>query len=64
MDIDPLVLARIQFATNISFHILFPAISVGLAWILLFFRLRFTQTGDRAWEYAYFFWVKPSPWVS
>lgn len=58
MDIDPLVLARIQFATNISFHILFPAISVGLAWILLYFRLRFTQTSDRAWEYAYFFWVK------
>jgi cytochrome bd ubiquinol oxidase subunit I len=55
---DPLVLARIQFASNISFHILFPAISIGLGWILLFFRLRYTQTGDRAWEYAYFFWVK------
>lgn len=58
MDFDPFVLARIQFATNISFHILFPAISIGLAWILLFFRLRFTQTGDKAWEYAYLFWVK------
>ncbi|MDF1693740.1 MAG: cytochrome ubiquinol oxidase subunit I [Zhongshania sp.] len=58
MDFDPFVLARIQFATNISFHILFPAISIGLGWILLFFRLRFTQTGDKAWEYAYLFWVK------
>ena len=58
MNFDPLVLARIQFAANISFHILFPAISIGLAWILLFFRTRFTLTGDRAWEYAYFFWVK------
>lgn len=58
MDFDPFILARIQFATNISFHILFPAISIGLGWILLFFRLRFTQTGDRAWEYAYQFWVK------
>ncbi|MAA73142.1 MAG: cytochrome ubiquinol oxidase subunit I [Salinisphaeraceae bacterium] len=55
---DATVLARIQFATNISFHILFPAITIGLAWILLFFRLRFTFTGNRAWEYAYFFWVK------
>ena len=55
---DPVLLARIQFATNISFHILFPAITIGLAWILLYFRLRFTQTGDKAWEYAYFFWVK------
>jgi len=58
VDIDPFILARIQFAANISFHILFPAISIGLAWFLLFFRIRYTQTGDKAWEYAYFFWVK------
>ena len=55
---DPTVLARIQFATNISFHILFPAITIGLAWLLLFFRWRFTRTGDVDWEHAYFFWVK------
>ncbi len=58
MSIDPFVLARIQFAANISFHILFPAISIGLAWLLLYFRWRFTRSGDKAWEYAYFFWVK------
>ena len=58
MDLDPLVLARIQFAANISFHILFPTITIGLAWILLFFRLRYTYTNDRAWENAYLFWVK------
>ncbi len=58
MSVDPFVLARIQFAANISFHILFPAISIGLAWLLLFFRWRYTHTGDKAWEYAYFFWVK------
>lgn len=57
-DIDPVLLARIQFAANISFHILFPAISMGLAWLLLFFRWRYTRTGDQAWEYAYTFWVK------
>jgi cytochrome d ubiquinol oxidase subunit I len=58
LDLDPFVLARIQFAANISFHILFPSISIGLGWILLFFRLRYTRTGDQAWEYAYHFWVK------
>lgn len=58
MDFDPFVLARLQFAANISFHILFPTITIGLAWLLLFFRLRFTLTGDEAWEYAYAFWVK------
>ena len=58
MEFDPLLLARIQFALNISFHILFPTISIGLCWILLFFRARFTITGDQHWEFAYFFWVK------
>ena len=58
MDFDPFVLARIQFAANISFHILFPAITVGLAWVLLYFRLRYTFSHDRGWEYAYYFWVK------
>ena len=58
MDLDPFALARIQFAANISFHILFPAISIGLGWILIYFRLRYTWSGDKAWEYAYQFWVK------
>ncbi len=58
MAFDPFVLARIQFAANISFHILFPTITIGLAWVLLFFRCRYTLTGDRAWEDAYSFWVK------
>ena len=58
MDLDPLVLARIQFAANISFHILFPTITIGLAWILLFFRVRHTYSSDPIWENAYLFWVK------
>lgn len=51
-------LARIQFAANISFHILFPTISISLCWILLFFKLRFRKTGDTSWMNAYKFWVK------
>jgi cytochrome d ubiquinol oxidase subunit I len=58
VDIDPTILARMQFAANISFHILFPAITVGLGWLLLFFRLRFTLSGDEIWEHAYQFWVR------
>jgi cytochrome bd ubiquinol oxidase subunit I len=55
---DALMLARIQFGANITFHILFPTISISLAWILLFFKLRFNATGDQAWMQAYRFWVK------
>lgn len=56
--LDAIELARIQFALNISFHILFPAITIGLAWVLLYFRARYTLTRNDAWEYAYYFWVK------
>jgi cytochrome d ubiquinol oxidase subunit I len=56
--IDPIDLARIQFAANISFHILFPTITIALGWILLFFKLRFRATGDEKWMIAYGFWVK------
>ncbi len=55
---DALILARIQFAANISFHILFPTITIALGWVLLFFKLRFNATRDERWMDAYRFWVK------
>ncbi|MFN7855455.1 MAG: cytochrome ubiquinol oxidase subunit I [Acidovorax sp.] len=58
MELDTLLLSRIQFAANISFHILFPTITIALCWFLLFFRIRFVQTRNTAWEDAYYFWTK------
>lgn len=58
MDFDPTMLSRIQFAANISFHILFPSLTIALAWVLLFFKLRFQATQDHKWMDAYFFWTK------
>ncbi len=55
---DALILSRIQFGANISFHILFPTITIALGWVLLFFKLRFASTGDQRWMQAYQFWVK------
>ena len=59
---DPLMLARLQFAANITFHILFPTISIALGWLLLFFRWRYLRArdpGDRqAWLDAYRFYTK------
>lgn len=57
-ELDPALLARIQFAANISFHILFPSITIALGWFLLFFKLRFLRTGAQHWLDAYYFWVK------
>jgi cytochrome d ubiquinol oxidase subunit I len=58
LGLDAIELQRLQFALNIRFHILFPAISIGLTWVLLYFRMRYTLTRNEAWEYAYYFWVK------
>lgn len=55
---ETLILSRIQFAANISFHILFPTITIALGWILLFFKLRYSATKDDKWMDAYRFWVK------
>lgn len=52
------MLSRIQFAANISFHILFPTINIALCWVLLFFKLRFNQTQDQSWLKVYRFWVR------
>ena len=57
-NLDALLLARIQFAANITFHILFPTISISLGWVLLFFKLRFIKTKQQHWMDAYQFWVK------
>ena len=56
--LDPVVLARLQFAANITFHILFPTISIALGWFLLFFKTRFVATNEQHWMDAYQFWVK------
>ncbi|MDR6859452.1 cytochrome ubiquinol oxidase subunit I [Variovorax guangxiensis] len=61
---DALILARMQFAANITFHILFPTISIALGWLLLFLRWRWLRTrgGDpvlaQGWLDAYRFWTK------
>jgi cytochrome bd ubiquinol oxidase subunit I len=55
---DALLLARMQFAANITFHILFPTISIALGWCLLFMRWRWLRTQHNAWLVAYRFWTK------
>lgn len=58
MEADALILSRIQFGANISFHILFPTITIALGWMLMFFRLQYARSGDKKWMEAYFFWTK------
>jgi cytochrome bd ubiquinol oxidase subunit I len=55
---DTLLIARAQFGLNIAFHILFPTITIGLAWILVYFRAQYARTRDSAWLETYKLWVK------
>jgi cytochrome d ubiquinol oxidase subunit I len=55
---DAVHLARLQFAFTVSFHIVFPAISIGMASFLAVLEWRFLLTGDKAYKDMYQFWSK------
>lgn len=55
---DAFLLSRIQFAANISFHILFPTITIALCWLLFYFKVRFDLSQHPVWMRVYRFWVK------
>ncbi len=56
--LDPILLARIQFAFTISFHIVFPAFTIGLASFLAMVEWRWLRTGNEVYRDIYKFWVK------
>ncbi len=55
---DVFLLSRLQFALNISFHILFPTITMALGWFLFYFKLRSNLSAHPVWMRIYRFWVK------
>jgi len=55
---EALLLARAQFGLNIGFHILFPTLTIALAWFLVYFRWMYRRTRDDAWLVTYKRWVK------
>lgn len=57
-NFDPVLLARIQFAFTISFHIIFPAFTIGLASWLAILEWRWLKTGNTVYEEVYRMWVK------
>lgn len=56
---DAIVLARLQFAFTISFHIIFPATSIGLASFLAFVHWRWLRTGEEIFLTLFDYWIKP-----
>ena len=58
MDFDALLLSRLQFAFTVSFHIIFPAFTIGLAAYLAVLEGLWLATRREAFKTLYLFWVK------
>jgi cytochrome d ubiquinol oxidase subunit I len=58
IDFDPVLLARIQFAFTVSFHIVFPAISIGLASYLAVLEGLWLLTGRETYLRVFKYWLK------
>lgn len=58
MELDALMLSRIQFGFTISFHIIFPAITIGLASYLVVLEALWLRTKNPVYRDLYFFWIK------
>ncbi|WP_134017171.1 cytochrome ubiquinol oxidase subunit I [Modicisalibacter xianhensis] len=58
MELDPILLSRLQFAFVVSFHAIFPVFTIGLASFLALLYGLFVKTGNPAWERLAEFWTK------
>ncbi len=58
MDLDPVLLSRIQFAFVISFHIIFPAFTIGLAAWLAVLEAAHLGSGRAIYRRVFDFWMK------
>lgn len=56
--LDAVILARIQFAFTIAFHIVFPAFTIGLASFLAVIEAQWLRTKCKVYAEIYTFWVK------
>ena len=57
-DLDPLLLSRIQFAFTVSFHIIFPSFTIGLAAWLLVLEALYLRTGKPIYMEISRHWTK------
>ncbi|HXE87272.1 MAG TPA: cytochrome ubiquinol oxidase subunit I, partial [Hyphomicrobiaceae bacterium] len=58
MDLDPVLLARLQFAFTITFHIIFPAFTIGLSAYIATLEVMWLRTGREHYHLLARFWTK------
>ncbi|MBU1468820.1 MAG: cytochrome ubiquinol oxidase subunit I [Gammaproteobacteria bacterium] len=59
MDLDVAILSRIQFAFTVSFHIIFPSITIGLATLIAIWEGLWLKTHNPYYLQLAKFWIKP-----
>jgi cytochrome d ubiquinol oxidase subunit I len=55
---DPAFWSRLQFAFTVTYHYLFPQLTMGLAWFLVYWKWRALRTGEEKYNQAARFWAK------
>ena len=55
---NPELLSRLQFAFTISFHFIYPPISMGLGLLIVVIGALYVRTKDPKWRELSFFWIK------
>jgi len=55
---DAVLLARLQFALTVGFHFLFPPLTMGLAWLIVWIMTRYKNTGEEHYRRLARFWIK------
>jgi cytochrome d ubiquinol oxidase subunit I len=55
---DPAFWNRLQFGFTLTYHYLFPQLTMGLAWFLVFWKWQAIRTGDEKYNLAVRFWSK------
>lgn len=58
MELDPLVLSRIQFAFVVCFHAIFPVFTIGLASFIAVLETLSFKTGNPLWQQLSKFWIQ------
>jgi cytochrome d ubiquinol oxidase subunit I len=58
MELDPLILSRIQFAFVVCFHAIFPVFTIGLASTIAGFETLAYKTEDPVWQRLSKFWIQ------
>jgi len=55
---DPAFWSRLQFGFTLTYHYLFPQLTMGLAWFLVYWKWRALRTGDEKYNQAARFWAR------